>query len=188
MTQEHVEDPPAGSADATTETTPPVEAPAATDDARTLPRGATAVAGAVAAGLVVAIAGSAMMARKRGTAPHLHPGERLAISVRPRKVLHRYVTTLGLWELQRRAMRFSVTDRRLLIEKGLFNRVAQALPLDSIGHVALETGPWEGWIEISAPALKAPTHLGPMRSTVAQRFAAAIARGSSHLDEDDIAT
>ena len=126
----------------------------------------------------------AARAPPRGAA-ELQAGESLAVSVRPRKVVTRYLLSLGMWELDRRATRFSVTDRRLLVEEGLFHRVVMAVPLSAIQNVLVRTGPWEGWVNVSLPSSQGgATRIGPLRSGSARRFAAAINRhGGAPVDE-----
>ncbi len=186
---EHAAEPPGGPATIATEAPTDTEAgtmPAA--EAGTpgweLPTG-QAVVRALGGAMVVGLAASALLARRRAAPPELQAGESLAVSVRPRKVVMRYLLSLGMWELDRRATRFSVTDRRLLVEQGLLHRVVMAVPLSAIQNVLVRTGPWEGWVNVSLPSSQGgATRIGPLRSGSARRFAAAINRhGGAPVDE-----
>jgi membrane protein YdbS with pleckstrin-like domain len=138
----------------------------------------------VAAGTaLLAAVGLGIALGRRASQPDLRPGEEVELSVRPRKVVWRYLVSLGLWELERRATRFSVTDQRLLIQEGLVRRVVCAVPLGSVRRVVTRTGPWEGYVMVQTGAGKDALDrpIGPLRTPVARRFAAAI--GAPHLHE-----
>jgi hypothetical protein len=152
------------------------------------PQNRPALAGAVAAGLM-AVAAAALLVRRSGgrAEPPLERGESLALSVRPRKVIGSYLRSAGLWELDRRATRFTVTDRRLLVEEGIMRRAVTAVPLSVLQDVVVRTGPWQGWVDVSFPTASGRggvEHMGPFRSPVAREFAAMIGRrGGVVVDE-----
>ena len=106
------------------------------------------VAGASAAVIVGIAAAAAGILRGRASVP-VADGEAILFSERPRKVVARYFATLGLWEPARRAQRFTLTDRRIIIDNGLFTRASRSLPLSQVTHVHLRTGPWQGFVEFS---------------------------------------
>ncbi len=93
--------------------------------------------------------------------------------------------SLGLWEVQRRATRFTVTNNRLVIEEGLVKRVVSGVPLTAIQHVLLRTGPWDGTVEILAPGVRgqSSSRIGPLGPVAARRLAAAITSKGADLDE-----
>lgn len=145
-----------------------------------------AAAATVAAVGLMAFAAAALLARRGHAAVALERGESLAMSVRPRKVLRSYLISAGLWELDRRATRFTVTDRRLLVEEGVVRRAVTAVPLNVLQHVVVRTGPWQGWVDVSFPtsAGRGVERIGPLRSPVAREFAATIGRrGGVAVDE-----
>ncbi len=133
--------------------------------------GAIAVAGT--AGLLIAVAGRA------GGSLALAPGESVLMSARPRKVVWRYLATLGLWEVSRRSTRFTVTDQRVVVEEGLLDRAAHSVPLSRISDVRVHSGVWQGFVDIASPLRSGSRRdsMGPLRTPVARAMAAAIARG-----------
>ena len=140
----------------------------------------------VAAVGLLAVAAAALLARKGRAAPPLERGESLALSVRPRKVVGSYLRSGGLWELDRRATRFTVTDRRLLVEEGVIRRAVTAVPLSVLQHVVVRTGPWQGWVDVTFPSSsgRGVERIGPLRAPVAREFAATIGRrGGITVDE-----
>jgi len=150
------------------------------------PTGADLAKIGAAAGLVL-MATATLLARRISSDVPLERGESLKLSVRPRKVVGSYLRSAGLWELDRRATRFSVTDRRLLVEEGLVQRSVTAVPLGILQHVVLRTGPWQGWVDVSFPSSSGgrAERIGPFRSPVARQFAAAVARGGG-LTVDEV--
>ena len=134
------------------------------------PPTATEMARLATATGVLLVAAAAVLARRASAPVALERGESLALSVRPRKVFRSYVRSAGLWELNRRATRFTVTDRRLLVEEGLLQRAVTAVPLSVLQHVVVRTGPWQGWVDVSFPrsSSRGVERLGPFRSPVAR--------------------
>jgi len=114
----------------------------------------------------------------------LDPGERVTLTVRPRKTAWRYLGSLGLWELQRRATRFTVTNNRLLVEEGVVKKVVSGVPLAAIQHVLVRTGPWEGTVDVGARG-QSPSKIGPLGPNTARRLAAAISAHAqgAHVEE-----
>ena len=134
----------------------------------------------------VTITAAALIARRQVGPLPLERGESLAMSVRPRKVLRSYLVSAGLWEFNRRATRFTVTDRRLLVEEGVMKRVVTAVPLAVLQHVVVRTGPWQGWVDVTFPTSsgRGMERIGPFRAPVAREFAASLARrGDVSVDE-----
>src|SRR5262249_9384901 len=106
--------------------------------------GAAALIGFGAGALAVG-----MMAARRDSDLSLRPGERVSMRARPRKGVWRYLATLGLWELDRRATQFTLTNQRLVVEKGLLHRVVSSVPLGDVQRVIVRTGPFEGTVAVS---------------------------------------
>lgn len=149
------------------------------------PTGPDLVKVAAAAGVLL-VAAATVIARRAATALPLERGESLALSVRPRKVVRSYLLSAGLWELDRRATRFTVTDRRLLVEEGLVQKAVTAVPLSVLQQVVVRTGPWQGWVDVSFPSAsgRGIERLGPFRAPVAREFAHTLARrGGLTVDE-----
>ncbi len=76
--------------------------------------------------------------KKRSSQPHLHPGESVAIIVTPSRVarLPRYLVSLGLYGLWRKRNTSVLTDRRLLLGSGMFNRRERSIPLPRVHDVS----------------------------------------------------
>ena len=82
----------------------------------------------VAAAVGLGVAAVALLGgRRRG--PSLREGESIQMSVHPRRVVWRYLTTLGMWEAARRNTRFTLTDERAIIEDGIVSRRMRSAPL-----------------------------------------------------------
>lgn len=141
------------------------------------PRKAMAGAGALAFGVVAVLLAATIGASRRQ--PQLAPGESVLVQTRPRKVVWRYAATFGLWEGVRRATRFTLTDRRLIIQEGVLNRATRSVPLGRIQDVQVATGPWTGAVEIAAASggkRARREEIGPLRSNRARAFADELAR------------
>jgi len=100
------------------------------------------------------------------------------MKLRPRRGVIRYLTSLGMWEMRRRATRVMVTDKRLLLEDGYVNRVVGSVPLDTIRGVVLRTGPFEAWVNIQTATPrggKSPDlEIGPLTKRAAVDLASAV--------------
>jgi len=131
------------------------------------------VGGAVAA--LVALA-SAVVFASRASRVQLADGEQMVLSMRPRPGVWRYVRTLGFWELQRLATRYTITDRRLVLQNGLGERVTRVVPLNAIGSVVVRAGPVEGYVEVESRSggRARRTSVGPLTTRRARRVAASI--------------
>lgn len=143
-----------------------------------VPGRAVAGAGALAFGVAALLLAATVNASRRK--PILAPGESILLSTRPRKVLWRYAATFGLWEGVRRTTRFTLTNRRLIIQEGVLNRGSRSVPLGRIQDVQLAAGPWQGEVEIAAAGSGGKRSrreaIGPLRSNRARAFADELAR------------
>jgi len=140
---------------------------------RTLPTWAP-MAGAVVAGLAVA---APLLRTARQSHVQLRPGEEVAMRIRPRRGVLRYLATLGFWEVRRRANRVLVTDQRLLIEDGYLRRVVGSVPLSTIRGVVLRTSVWEAFVNVQTTAPRGgqtEIEIGPLSKSVAVDLAAAV--------------
>jgi PH (Pleckstrin Homology) domain-containing protein len=139
------------------------------------------MAGAVAAGILVA---APFLRTARQSHVALRPGEEVQMRLRPRRGVIRYLTSVGLWELRRRATRVVVTDQRLLLEDGFVNRVVGSVPLDTIRGVVLRTGPWEAFVNVQTATPrggKSPEiEIGPLTKRAAVELAAAVSPVGHH--------
>jgi uncharacterized membrane protein YdbT with pleckstrin-like domain len=133
---------------------------------------------AAATALAVGAVGMTL-ARRMRRSEDAH-ADRVLFTARPRRVLWRYAGTLGLWEVVRRATRFTVTDRSVLIHEGVLHRSHETLPLASVRAVRVVSGPWQGFVEVRGGVGKDTLHrsLGPLRTPRARELAKVIARGA----------
>jgi hypothetical protein len=152
------------------------EATAVVDDdaaKRKLPSWAP-MAGAVVAGLAVA---APLLRTARQSHVHLRPGEEVAMRIRPRRGVLRYIATLGFWELRRRANRVVVTDQRLLLEDGYLRRAVGSVPLNTVRGVVLRTSVWEAFVNIQTTAPRGGSNeieIGPLSKRTAVALADAV--------------
>lgn len=150
---------------------------------RQLPSWAPAV-GAAVAGLVIA---APFLRTARQSHVSLRPGEEVKMRLRPRRGVIRYLTSVGLWEMRRRATRVVVTDKRLLLEDGFVNRIVGSVPLDTVRGVTLRTGPWEAWVNVqtSGPrGTKSPDiEIGPLTKRAAVELVSAVSPLARHADD-----
>ncbi len=140
---------------------------------RTMPTWAP-MAGAVVAGLAVA---APLLRTARQSHVRLRDDENVMMRIRPRRGVLRYVATLGLWELRRRANRVIVTDQRLLIEDGYLRRVVGSMPLSTVRGVVLRTSVWEAFVNVETAGPrggKTDIEIGPLSKRVAVELAAAV--------------
>jgi hypothetical protein len=131
--------------------------------------------GAAVAGLVVA---APFLRTARQSHVSLRPGEEIAMKIRPRRGVIRYLTSVGLWEMRRRATRVIVTNERLLLEDGYVNRVIGSIPFSTIRGVVIRTGPWEAFVNVQTATPrggKSPeVEIGPLKKQTAVALAAAL--------------
>ncbi len=81
------------------------------------------------------------------------PGEEVVRELRPsplRGVPFLYLFTLGLYEVWRRRSRFILTDRRIIISKGVVNRSVRFLPLDRVQDATLKNQLWLASIQLTS--------------------------------------
>ena len=69
-------------------------------------------------------------------APLLAADEQIIAVERPSRMLPRYLATLGLYEMWRKRQLSAVTDRRLLLGRGVIRRDEKAIPLRRVQDVS----------------------------------------------------
>lgn len=91
------------------------------------------------------------MAKEIGAYFELAVDEPIVASCRPAKVPRWifYLVTLGLYEFWRRATVYAVTDRRIIVRKGIVTRTEGSLPLFYVQDATLQTFLWWGRIVVS---------------------------------------
>ena len=135
-----------------------------------------AAAAALTLGTLAALVATAL----RQPEAELPRGETLLVRTRPRRSFWRYVTTAGLFELARRTTLYRVTDRRVIVDRGVVHRSTESIPLSGIRGMSLVCGPLEGVVHLALDggAEAARLDVGPLRSATARTFAAAIERAT----------
>ena len=94
-----------------------------------------------------------MLIALRCTAMNLGPGESIVISATPAAtfgVWARWVFTCGLYEIWRRQHRFTVTNQRVVVTKGILNRTERVVPLSKVQDVTVRTGLFTGYVVLSS--------------------------------------
>ncbi len=84
---------------------------------------------------------------------NLGPGESIVISATPAAtfgVWARWVFTCGLYEIWRRQHRFTVTNQRVVVTKGILNRTERVVPLSKVQDVTVRTGLFTGYVVLSS--------------------------------------
>jgi hypothetical protein len=80
----------------------------------------------------------------------LQSGERLVLVARPWRLnrLLKYLYTLGLYGFWRKRNTFVLTDRRVLVGKGIFGRSERSIPLARIDDASYERRGLAGYADI----------------------------------------
>jgi hypothetical protein len=154
-------------------TEPAPEPPAETSGRLLAPTASAAV-------VLGAIGVLAALSSKRAQPP-LARGETVLFETRPRRGFWRYLTSFGLYELNRRTTYFAVTNKRVLIDRGLLQRRTRSIPVKGIADVNVVCGPLEGLVEIAEAGGTAGSsqEIGPLKARAARAFAAALERAGS---------
>lgn len=91
------------------------------------------------------------MVKEIGAYFELAVDEPIVTSCKPAKVPRWifYLVTLGLYEFWRRATVYAVTDRRIVVRKGIITKTEGSLPLFYVQDATLQTFLWWGRIFVS---------------------------------------
>lgn len=110
----------------------------------------------------------------------LFPKEEIVTAARPSRLisLPKYVLTLGLYELWRRRNTTVVTNQRILIGSGIFNRSEQSIPLKNVMDVSFRRRGLNAYAEVTANRRGKSTvmKVGPMSDSGARRLTSEILR------------
>ena len=110
----------------------------------------------------------------------LFPKEEVVTAATPSRLvnLHKYVLTLGLYELWRRRNTTVVTDQRIIMGSGIFNRSEESIPLKKVLDVTFQRRGPSAYAEIAVAKRGRTTvkKVGPMRGMGARRLASEILR------------
>jgi len=130
----------------------------------------------VAAALTLAGALTAVMARTSRREIDLASGEVVLFRAHPRRLIFRYLASLGLWELKRRSTEFAVTEHRVIVGHGLLVRHTRSIPLRQISAVDVVENPWARTVEVNGGAGgRASMRMGPLDARTARGLTAAVA-------------
>lgn len=107
-------------------------------------------------------------------APHLHMGESVVLVARPSRMarLPRYLISLGLYGLWRKRDTVVMTDRRMLLGRGLFNRQERSIPIRRVNDVSY----MRRWISCYSNVIvdtkrgQELVRVGPLTCSRARRF------------------
>src|SRR5262249_50939799 len=104
----------------------------------------------------------------------LQHGERVVLVARPSRaaLLVRYALTLGLYGFWRKRNTFVLTDRRVLIGKGIFGRNERSIPLRRVDDAAYARRGLAAYSEIVSfdRAGRRLERIGPLSPRRAKRF------------------
>ncbi len=102
----------------------------------------------------------------------------MIVVARPSRVLSifKYLATLGLYGVWRKRHTYVVTDRRLLIGRGVLARRESAIPMDRIEDVLYVRKGVGAYCEVAATShgRRVTNSLGPFSARIARRMAAEI--------------
>lgn len=86
-----------------------------------------------------------------------------------------YVLTLGLYELIRRAQRVTVTNQRVVSQRGVLTRSTRSVPIGMIQDANTRTQLGVGWVVLSSAGGGPGTlRLGPFKTELADQLVDAI--------------
>jgi hypothetical protein len=110
----------------------------------------------------------------------LFPDETVVMTAVPARgpTAHKYLATLGLYGLWRKRRTSTVTDRRVLMGRGLLNRTERSIPMRNIEDVIFKRQGLNGWVEvdINDRGDRKAEKIGPMSPKSARRFANEVLR------------
>ena len=108
----------------------------------------------------------------------LQRGEEVVMSASPSPAAHfyRYFYTLGLYEFWRRRDTAVVTDRRLLVSRGVFNREERSIPMANIEGARYVRRGVNSYalVTIVDRGGRKVERIGPMSGRQARRFVAEV--------------
>jgi hypothetical protein len=118
--------------------------------------------------------------KKKPEDPGLFPDEMVVMTAVPARgpTTHKYLATLGLYGLWRKRRTSTVTDRRVLMGRGLIHRTERSIPMRNIEDVVFKRQGLNGWVEvdINDRGSHRAEKIGPMSPRSARRFASEVLR------------
>ena len=117
--------------------------------------------------------------KERGSAG-LFPDELVVMTAVPARAptLHKYLATLGLYGVWRKRRTSTVTDRRILMGRGVVRRTERSIPMRNVEDVVFRRDGLNGWVELAVNdrGNHRAEQVGPMSPKTARRFASEVLR------------
>jgi Bacterial PH domain len=108
----------------------------------------------------------------------LRPGESVVLMATPSRLLSvpKYLITLGLYGFWRKRQTYILTDQRVLMGRGIFNRTERSIPLSRIEDASFMRKGAGAYCEVvvQAHGRRRTDMVGPLSARNARRFAAEI--------------
>jgi hypothetical protein len=106
----------------------------------------------------------------------LQPGESLVLWARPAPGVTwpKYLYTLGLYSFWRRRHTFVLTNKRILISKGIFARAERSIPLNRVDDASFVRRGLAAYCEVvvgGGRGSRRVERVGPLAARTARRFA-----------------
>ena len=118
--------------------------------------------------------------KRQKTDPGLFPDEAVVMTAVPARgpTIHRYLVTLGLYGPWRKRRTSTVTDRRVLMGRGVIRRTERSIPMRNIEDVVFKRRGLNGWVEVDVNdrGNHRAEEIGPMSPRSARRFASEVLR------------
>ena len=108
----------------------------------------------------------------------LQPAEEVVLTARPSAAanFYKYIYTLGLYAFWRRRDTVVVTDRRLIVGRGIFSREEHSIPMSSIEGAQYVRKGLNAYAQITVEdrGRHRTERVGPMSAREARRFVAEV--------------
>lgn len=118
--------------------------------------------------------------RKEPGSAGLFPDELVVMTAMPARgpTIHKYLATLGLYGVWRKRRTSTVTDRRILMGKGVLRRTERSIPMRNVEDVVFKREGLNGWVELAVNdrGNHRSEQVGPMSPKTARRFTSEILR------------
>jgi hypothetical protein len=110
----------------------------------------------------------------------LFPDEVVVMTAVPARgpTFHKYLLTLGLYGIWRKRRTSTVTDRRILMGRGVVRRSERSIPMRNVEDVVFNRRGLNGWVELAVNdrGNHRTEQVGPMSPRVARRFTSEVLR------------
>jgi hypothetical protein len=104
----------------------------------------------------------------------LQPSENLVLMTHPSRGVTwpKYLYTLGLYGIWRKRHTFALTDRRILVSKGIFDRSERSIPLTRVDDASYNRRWFAGYCDliVGNRGSRRSERLGPLSGSAAKRL------------------